>query len=467
PQAAPPITDPGLLPDLLDSLDSPGGGHADDQADDRAHRIARELVACGAGPGDVVAVAMRSRPDRVLGIRATTASGAAATLVDPDEPAERVLAALDACHAAWILTTDADAGGLAAVAPWLPRLILGDREAEESIARRRRGPLTDADRRASLRPDSAAVVAHRPGVATRPVTVTHRDLLDRLSRHRGRGHDVIAALLATIEDLAGASDAVVRLADGDGSSTLFCIHPMMGLAWPYLELSRYLDPRTTVWGVQTPALVDPSFRPTTLADLVQRYADEIAAVDAPGPCHLLGWSVGGVLAQAITAALAERGRSVASLVLLDPVHGPDPDGPVARARSEATFGGPDPRPAGVTDLGPDDLATVWHTVGGDQLSLTDAQAQRVATAMVRVHDLLVGHVPAPVGTDVLVIDSAVTAAHLVRTSDFWRARCTGRVRTAEVPFRHGELLSSDALLEVGPVVASWMASVSGPATVGE
>ncbi|MGW5270731.1 thioesterase domain-containing protein [Rhodococcus sp. NPDC003994] len=434
---------------------------------ERAHRIAGELAACGAGPGAVVAVAMRSELDRVLGIWAATESGAAVTVLDSDDPAERRVATLDACRAGWILTSVTDVADLADVAPWLPRLPLGDRELEESLARRRRGPLTDADRVAPLRPDAPAVVAHRPGVTTMPVTVTHLDLLHRLAAREAPSSagrpSVVDALLATIDDLADPTDVVVRLADGDGSPAVFCIHPMMGLAWPYVELSRYLDPRATVWGVQTPALTDPDFLPATMADLVNRYVDEIVAVDPRGPYHLLGWSVGGVLAHAIADAMAQRGFEVASVILLDPVHSLDPDSNVKREQNAALFGDADRRPADADTLGPDELGSVWRSLGGDQLPLTDVQARVVTAAMLRVYELVDTHVPPTIDADVLLIDSTVTAAELMRSSEFWSSWCTGHLRTAEVSFRHGELMSSEALAEVGPLVAAHLASVSSPA----
>ncbi|WP_072681197.1 amino acid adenylation domain-containing protein [Rhodococcoides corynebacterioides] len=282
-------------------------------------------------------------------------------------------------------------------------------------------------------------------------------------------HGTVAAIAASIDADVSTSipDAVLvpvaRLSDGDGPPAVFCIHPMMGLAWPYVELSRYLDPRAAVWGVQTPALTDPGFLPATMDELVNRYVDEIVAVDPRGPYHLLGWSVGGVLAHAIADAMARRGIEVASVILLDPVHSLDPDSIVKREQNAALFGDADRRPADAATLGPDELWSVWSSLGGDQLPLTDVQARLVTAAMLRVYELVDTHVPPTIDADVLVIDSTVTAAELMRSSEFWSTWCTGHLRTADVSFRHGELMSSEALVEVGPLVAAHLANVSSPA----
>ncbi|RZK74964.1 MAG: hypothetical protein EOP28_01670, partial [Rhodococcus sp. (in: high G+C Gram-positive bacteria)] len=48
-----------------------------------------------------------------------------------------------------------------------------------------------------------------------------------------------------------------------------------------------------------------------------RYLDEVRAVQPAGPYHLLGWSLGGLIAHAMATELQDRGGEVGSLVLLD------------------------------------------------------------------------------------------------------------------------------------------------------
>jgi hypothetical protein len=68
-------------------------------------------------------------------------------------------------------------------------------------------------------------------------------------------------------------------------------------------------------------------------------------------------------------------------------------------------------------------------------------------------------VPPTYSGAVLMIDSDVTAVELGRMSDFWSQYCTGPADVESVPWRHGELLSSDAVGDIGPLVGRWLGRV--------
>ena len=54
-----------------------------------------------------------------------------------------------------------------------------------------------------------------------------------------------------------------------------------------------------------------------MSNVAEQYADLIQSVQANGPYRLLGWSLGGVLAVAVTEVLEARGQRVSFLGLLD------------------------------------------------------------------------------------------------------------------------------------------------------
>ncbi|MBU8540383.1 non-ribosomal peptide synthetase [Falsiroseomonas tokyonensis] len=98
---------------------------------------------------------------------------------------------------------------------------------------------------------------------------------------------------------------------------IFAVHPAGGIAWCYGGLARVLAPERTVFGVQSPAL-DPAVTPMeSLEALAAEYADRVLAAAGPGPVNLLGWSVGGLIAQAMAVRLRELGREVGLLAMLD------------------------------------------------------------------------------------------------------------------------------------------------------
>lgn len=60
-----------------------------------------------------------------------------------------------------------------------------------------------------------------------------------------------------------------------------------------------------------------------IEEMAADYAEQIRSVQPTGPYHLLGWSLGGVLAHAVATRLEELGEEVALLAVLDayPQHG--------------------------------------------------------------------------------------------------------------------------------------------------
>ncbi|MEV6399594.1 amino acid adenylation domain-containing protein [Streptomyces sp. NPDC051907] len=87
----------------------------------RADRLAHELVARGAGPGALVAIALPRSVDLVVSTLAVVKAGAAYLPLDPDYPADRIGYMLDDADPVLVLTTAGVAEALPAVAerPWL------------------------------------------------------------------------------------------------------------------------------------------------------------------------------------------------------------------------------------------------------------------------------------------------------------------------------------------------------------
>lgn len=74
------------------------------ELDDRAGRVARELVRLGAGPGRIVAIAASPSPEMVVGVLGILKSGAAYLPIDPSYPADRIAYMLEDSGAGICLT---------------------------------------------------------------------------------------------------------------------------------------------------------------------------------------------------------------------------------------------------------------------------------------------------------------------------------------------------------------------------
>ncbi|EPM5595878.1 enterobactin non-ribosomal peptide synthetase EntF [Citrobacter braakii] len=99
--------------------------------------------------------------------------------------------------------------------------------------------------------------------------------------------------------------------------TLFCFHPASGFAWQFSVLSRYLSPQWSIIGIQSPRPDGPMQTAENLDAVCEHHLATLLSQQPHGPYYLLGYSLGGTLAQGIAARLHARGETVAFLGLLD------------------------------------------------------------------------------------------------------------------------------------------------------
>lgn len=118
----------------------------------------------------------------------------------------------------------------------------------------------------------------------------------------------------------------VRRAVGE-PPRLFCIHPGGGSTHSYRALAARLAGSYDVYGVQAAGL-NPGESPIVGVEaMAARYWEEIRSVQPQGPCLLLGWSTGAVVAHELCV---QRPDEVAAAYLLEPAV----TGPEQRARFE-------------------------------------------------------------------------------------------------------------------------------------
>lgn len=111
-------------------------------------------------------------------------------------------------------------------------------------------------------------------------------------------------------------ETILPLREGNGP-TLFCFHPASGFAWQFSVLSRYLDPQWSIIGIQSPRPNGPMQTAANLDEVCEAHLATLLEQQPHGPYYLLGYSLGGTLAQGIAARLRARGEQVAFLGLLD------------------------------------------------------------------------------------------------------------------------------------------------------
>ncbi|RLU86329.1 hypothetical protein CTZ27_25500 [Streptomyces griseocarneus] len=157
-----------------------------EELNDRANRLARLLIARGAGPDRGVAALLPRAADLVVTLLAVLKSGACYVPVDPEYPAERIALIL-ADSGASVLVTDAHGAERAAAASPHATVRLDDPSVRTELARPAGTDITDADRSAALLPGHPAYLVYTSGSTGRPkgVLVEHRALMNLFHAHVG------------------------------------------------------------------------------------------------------------------------------------------------------------------------------------------------------------------------------------------------------------------------------------------
>ena len=269
----------------------------------------------------------------------------------------------------------------------------------------------------------------------------------------------VAALAARIAEPPASADhalgPVIALATAESAAPpLFVVHPAGGIAWNYRTLARALQPARTVHGLQSPALDPRQAMPSSIEVMANDYVQRIATLQPQGPVHLLGWSVGGILAQAMAVRLHEIGREVGELVLLDAYPSecwraePEPDA-IAALRALLAIAGHDPDAHPELDSRERILAFLRR--GGSALgSLPDVVLDGVVRAVTGTNRLIREHQHRPFdGTLVHVRAGRDHQARPQLQSALWMAHAR-RVQALELPFLHAELTGRDAVAQLAP-----------------
>ncbi|MFC1431719.1 non-ribosomal peptide synthase/polyketide synthase [Streptacidiphilus sp. N1-3] len=147
------------------------------ELDERSNRLARLLIAAGAGPERFVALALPRTADLVVALLAVLKSGAGYLPVDPGYPAERIAFLFDDVRPDAVVTSTESAGRL----PEGPfaRILLDGPGCAEQLAEASVAALGDGERRGALLPEHPAYVIHTSGSTGRPkgVVVAHGSVL--------------------------------------------------------------------------------------------------------------------------------------------------------------------------------------------------------------------------------------------------------------------------------------------------
>jgi amino acid adenylation domain-containing protein len=130
----------------------------------------------------------------------------------------------------------------------------------------------------------------------------------------------------TVEYLAGllrqesaslSSSPLVELQPEGTKPPFFFVHAAGGTVFSYLKLAQRLGHDQPSYGIQSLNLINEQPNELTIEEMAAAYVRSIIEKEPEGPYFIGGWSFGGVVAFEVARRLAERGRHVAMLVLID------------------------------------------------------------------------------------------------------------------------------------------------------
>nr|WP_083263182.1 amino acid adenylation domain-containing protein [Desertifilum tharense] len=127
---------------------------------------------------------------------------------------------------------------------------------------------------------------------------------------------------------------LVPLTLGGSQPPFFCVHPMFGVVFPYLELAYHLEgsdsrrdrfANRSFYGLQAFGLDGKSEPLNRIEAIASSYIQAIQTIQPNGPYYLGGWSFGGLVAYEMAQQLTQAGQEIALLAILDtpaPTHHP-------------------------------------------------------------------------------------------------------------------------------------------------
>ncbi|WP_083874386.1 non-ribosomal peptide synthetase [Nocardia paucivorans] len=280
--------------------------------------------------------------------------------------------------------------------------------------------------------------------------------------------DSTPAAIAARLDAGSADDAVNRALDPilplrpateSSAAPLFCVHPAIGLAWCYSGLLRHLPADRPVYGLQAPHVAGHTGF-DSIAAAADHYVAHIRSVQPHGPYHLLGWSLGGLIAHEIAVRLQRAGERVALLAMLDSYRLSDElldRAMPSIADIVGEFGGDAVNAHGALDpeMSLTDVAELLRAQPGPFAALTVEHLERLYTGYadgtVQAH----GFRPGVHDGDLLFFTAAadpVNRENPDRSADGWREHITGIVREHLLPCTHAEMTTPEALAVIGPIL---------------
>ncbi|UQZ50020.1 non-ribosomal peptide synthetase DhbF [Bacillus subtilis] len=256
-----------------------------------------------------------------------------------------------------------------------------------------------------------------------------------------------------------ALDVLLPLRTSGDKPPLFCVHPAGGLSWCYAGLMTNIGTDYPIYGLQARGIGQREELPKTLDDMAADYIKQIRTVQPKGPYHLLGWSLGGNVVQAMATQLQNQGEEVSLLVMLDAY--PNHFLPIKEAPDDEealiallALGGYDPDSLGEKLLDFEAAIEILRRDGSALASLDETVILNLKNTYVNSVGILGSYKPKTFRGNVLFFRSTIIPEWFDPIEpDSWKPYINGQIEQIDIDCRHKDLCQPEPLAQIGKVLA--------------
>ncbi|MBK4204285.1 nonribosomal peptide synthetase DhbF [Bacillus subtilis] len=256
-----------------------------------------------------------------------------------------------------------------------------------------------------------------------------------------------------------ALDVLLPLRTSGDKLPLFCVHPAGGLSWCYAGLMTNIGTEYPIYGLQARGIGQREELPKTLDDMAADYIEQIRTIQPKGPYHLLGWSLGGNVVQAMATQLQNQGEEVSLLVMLDAY--PNHFLPIKKAPDDEealiallALGGYDPDSLGDKPLDFQTAIEILRRDGSALASLDESVILNLKNTYVNSVGILGSYKPKTFRGNVLFFRSTIIPEWFDPIEpDSWKPYINGQIEQIDIDCRHKDLCQPEPLAQIGKVLA--------------
>ncbi|WP_420977009.1 amino acid adenylation domain-containing protein [Bacillus vallismortis] len=256
-----------------------------------------------------------------------------------------------------------------------------------------------------------------------------------------------------------ALDVLLPLRTSGDKPPLFCVHPAGGLSWCYAGLMTNVGTDYPIYGLQARGIGQREELPKTLDDMAADYIEQIRTVQPKGPYHLLGWSLGGNVIQAMATQLQHQGEEISLLVMLDAY--PNHFLPIKEAPDDEealiallALGGYDPDSLGDKPLDFETAIEILRRDGSALASLDESVILNLKNTYVNSVGILGSYKPKTFRGNVLFFRSTIIPEWFDPIEpDSWKPYINGQIEQIDIDCRHKDLCQPEPLAQIGKVLA--------------